>query len=391
MKRCLGPWLALAIGATAACGDDAGAPSQGSSGGPGGLAGSISPGSGGNSGDPRGEGGSPAGSSGNGGIAEEAGPGAGGAAGGVRDASTGADSPVGEVGASKPRVWISSDLTDPKSNNATDADDVVTIAAFVLMANAFTIEGIAVGATPYSSCPSSLPWINANLAPAYQKEVANLNAKIGGYPASIPFLQASTCQKKFVPAAVVDIDALPTVKGLIAAAKAGPLFVLNWGPMDETASAISYLLAANDAATLDRITVISHWTSPSNQYNCNVDASACAYVHTQASAGKVKLYELGPMGQTGLVDNSCKTNADLNQATMYASAIGNFMSVKWNGDGWPDMSDGSSFMVLAGFGGGIGALKSDGTVDNAGLNRLCNDRNKIATLLEAAASAAAGK
>ena len=68
---------------------------------------------------------------------------------------------------------------------------------------------------------------------------------------------------------------------------------------------------------------------------------------------------------------------------MSASAIGKLMSVKWNGDGWPDMSDGASFFVLAGFGGGIAALKANGTVDNAGLNRLCNDRGKIATLLEA--------
>jgi hypothetical protein len=308
----------------------------------------------------------------------------------VRDGSTGADSPSAEAGASKPRVWISSDLTDPNSTNATDTDDIVTTAAFLFLANRFTVEGFAVGATPYSSCVSSLAWINGNVVPVYQKEVANLNAKIGGYPSSLPFLQASTCQKKFDPAAVVDINALPTVKALIDAAKAGPLFVLNWGPMDETASAISHLLATNDAATLDRITVISHWTSPSNQYNCSVDANACAYVHQQGAAGKVKFYELGPMGQTGLVDNSCKTNVNLNQPTMYGSALGSLMRVKWNGNGWPDMSDGATYFVLAGFGGGTSALKSDGTVDNAGLNRLCNDRSKIAPLLEAASTAAAG-
>jgi hypothetical protein len=388
MKR-RGPLLALTIGAIAACGD-ASSPAVESSPGTGGAPGSISAGSGMTSGSPNGGGSNLAGSTGNGAGSDTVDAGAGGAGGEVRDGSFGADSLAGDAGVPKPRVWISSDLTNPNSTNATDTDDIVTTAAFLLLSNRFAVEGFVVGATPYSSCVSSLAWVKTALLPVYLKEIANLEIKIGGYSNNLPFLQASTCQKKFDPSATVDVDALPTVRSLIDAAKTGPLFVLNWGPMDETASAISGLLATGDTATLDRITVISHWTSPSNQYNCSVDANACAYVHQQAAAGKVKLYELGPMGQTGLVDNSCKTSARLNQATMYGSEIGNLMSIKWNGDGWPDMSDGATFLVLAGFGGGVTALKADGTFDSAGLNRLCNDRSKIATLLEAAAIAAAG-
>jgi len=386
-------WVILALEAVVACGDTAASTSPAGEAN-GGGAGSVAPGpagSGGSgmSGALQGAGGTTSGSSGGGSalVAPDAGGNDSGEA--TRDASSSADAQGADAKASAPRVWVSSDLTDPKSNNATDTDDIVTLSAFLLVLNKVSPIAIVVGATPFSSCPSALPWINANVVPAYEKEVGHLNAKIGGYPATLPFLQASTCQKKFDPAAAVDLGALPTVKGLIDAAKAGPLFVLNWGPMNETASAIKYLLTAGDTATLDHVTVISHWTSPSSDYNCNVDAAACAYVHQQASLGKVKLYELGPMGQRGLVDNSCNTGANLNQSTMYASAIGKLMSAKWNGSGWPDMSDGATYFVLTGFGGGIAALKPDGTFDAAGPNRLCNDRGKIASVLEAAATAAA--
>jgi hypothetical protein len=307
------------------------------------------------------------------------------------------DAATTEVGATidahsitKPRVWVSSDLTDPKSANATDTDDIVTMSAFLLMANRFAIQGVVVGATPFTSCHSSIAWINANATPAYEKEVANLNARIGGYPPVIPFLEASTCGHKFDPMASVNLDSLATVKSLIDAAKAGPVVILNWSPMTETASAIQYLLSQKDTGTLDNIRIVSHWTSPATQYNCNVDAAACAYLHQQASAGAVKLYELGPMGQTGLVDNSCHSSANLNQAVMSTSAIGKLMSVKWNGNGWPDMSDGATFFVLDGFGGGLVPLQTNGTVDTAGYDRLCNDRAKLASLLESVAKAAAG-
>ena len=189
---------------------------------------------------------------------------------------------------------------------------------------------------------------------------------------------------------MVDIDALPTVKGLVAAAKAGPLFVLNWGPMDETASAISYLLATNDTATLDRITVISHWTSPSGQYNCNVDANACAYVHAKHRRAKSNSMSSVPWGSpvwstTAAKPREPQPTRDVRERDRQAHE----REMEWRR--LARLSDGASFFVLAGFGGGIGALKADGTVDNAGLNRLCNDRSKIATLLEAAATAATGE
>jgi hypothetical protein len=294
------------------------------------------------------------------------------------------------LASTKPRVWVSSDLTDPQSANATDTDDIVTMSAFLLTANRVNVQGVVVGATPFTSCHSSLAWINANVASAYAKEVASLNAKIGGYPSVVPFLEASTCGHKFDATSSVNLDSLPTVKALVDAAKAGPLVILNWSPMTETASAIQYLLSQKDMGTLDNVTIVSHWTSPATQYNCNVDAAACAYLHQQASAGAIKLYELGPMGQTGLVDNGCHSPVNLSQSMMSVGAIGKLMSVKWNGNGWPDMSDGATFFVLDGFGGGLRILKSDGTVDSAGYDRLCNDRAKLAPLLEGAAKAAAG-
>ena len=177
---------------------------------------------------------------------------------------------------------------------------------------------------------------------------------------------------------------------MIDAQKAGPLFVLNWGPMNETASAIEYLLTAGDSATLDQMTVITHWTTPSSDYNCNVDAAACAYVHQQASAGKVKLYELGPMGQRELVDdgsqhgcqpqpkhNVRECDRQAHEREVERERLAGYVRRAQPTSCSPDLEAESR------------ALKPDGTFDAAGPNRLCNDRGKIASPLEAAATAAA--
>jgi hypothetical protein len=96
------------------------------------------------------------------------------------------------------------------------------------------------------------------------------------------------------------------------------------------------------------------------------------------------------MGQDGLVDNGCHGTDVLSELTMSRSKIGAYMNQKWNGSAMPDMSDGATYLVLAGFGGGLGGIKPDGSRDRSTVNLLCNDRAAIFSALETAAEAAAG-
>jgi len=293
--------------------------------------------------------------------------------------------------AARPRVWVSTDLTNPDQRWPTDKDDIVTMTGLLLLANKFDIQGLAVGAHPRGdACGDAANWANTHLKVAYSEEVGNLNKTLGGYPESVNFWQASACGRKFDPAAPIDLPKIPSVKALIDAAQAGPLFVLNWSPMTETATAVKYLVDTHNQAVLDNISVVSHWTAPSDAYNCDTDAAACAYLHGLALAGKLKFYELGAMGQEGLVDNRCYNLDTLSQVTMSRSKVGAYMNEKWNGSAMPDMSDGSTYLMLAGFGGGLGGIKPDGSLDRATLNVLCNDRGAIFSALETAAEVAAG-
>lgn len=291
----------------------------------------------------------------------------------------------------KPRVWVISDLSKPSS--AADKDDLVTLSAFLLMANKFDVVGMTVGADSRSAdnCGDAAVWANANFSPAYAAEAGNLNKALSGFPVTVSFLQSAWCSGQFNAATALDLNAPKniSIKKLAVAAAAGPLIVLNWGELVEAAYAVKYL-QDHDKPSLDNLSIVSHWTYPSGDSNCKNGASGCSYLHDLAKSGGVKFYELGPIGQKGLVDNSCKGNASLDKAVMSASRIGNYMNQKWTGVGAPDFSDGATFMVVAGFGGGLGAYKHDGSYDAAGEARLCMDRGAIFGLLETNAKIAKG-
>ncbi len=286
------------------------------------------------------------------------------------------------------KVWVTSDLTDP-AHAVTDPDDIVTSSAFLLLSDAVRIKGWVVGATPFTPCIDAARWANGNLKAAYAAEVANLLAVFPAYAPSVRFQQASTCGSTFNPATTYDVTTLPTVQHAVRAIQAGPIAWLNWSPMTEMAVAVQYLLA-HDPVALARSTFVTHWTRPVGSYNCATDGSACNYLHHLAASGTIHLYELGPAGQSGLVADSCGDGSSLSQATMSASAIGAFMSVKWTGVGMPDLSDGATYLALLGYGGGLTSLHPDGRNDPAFRDRLCRDRPLIFARLEARATAAAG-
>ena len=64
------------------------------------------------------------------------------------------------------------------------------------------------------------------------------------------------------------------------------------------------------------------------------------------------------------------------------------MERKWEGE-TPDMSDGATYLVLLGYGGGLDRLISDGRWDRDLTDRLRKDRKQIFQLLEEPARLAA--
>lgn len=288
-----------------------------------------------------------------------------------------------------PRVWVISDMSRPGSG--ADKDDLVTMSGFLLMANRFDIVGMTVGADSRSlaDCGDAASWANANFKTAYAAEVGNLNKAISGFPPRINFMQSAWCGAQYSATGKFNIDdaGFAATKALAAAAETGPLTILNWGELTDAAYLIKYL-ADNKPAVLGNVSIISHWTYPFGESNCKNSATGCSYLHDLAKSGGIKFYELGPIGQTGLVDNSCNGNATLGKSIMSASKIGAYMNWKWTGSGAPDMSDGAAFLVLAGYGGGLAAYRHDGTYDAAGEARLCKDRGAIFKVWEIAAKAA---
>lgn len=297
-----------------------------------------------------------------------------------------------------PRTWVISDLTNP-ARNLTDKDDQVTMAAFDLLAGKFDIEGITVGATPKGAdCADAASWANAEHKVAYSREVGRLQAAYNNYPNSINFKQASTCNEKFEPTrGYSNLTNYGSVNQIVTAAQAGPINVLLWGPLTEAAVLVKHLITTGKNTARNNITFIAHWTAPkSTAHNCFNDADACSYLKDRAADNTIKYYELGDVGQAGLVQNSCASRTMLNKTTMLASEIGSYMDYKWTvsspNKGMPDMSDSATFWILLGYGGGFIGYTDDGVAPvnlSARRNALCKERQSIFTILQNRANTAA--
>ena len=248
-------------------------------------------------------------------------------------------------------------------------------------------------------------WAKETFIADYKEEVGRLNAYYNNqYQTEVPIQMASTAGKRFrsIHAETADphfLDKNLSIKGIISAADQGPLYVLNWGPLTEVAMLLKFCIEHNKKDTLRNIAIISHWTQRGGPWNCASDNEACDFVHDQAEANpNIVMYELGPIGQRGMVENICNDSATLNPEIMFASKIGKHLEAKWTKgcgkcNGMPDMSDGSTMLVLMGYGGGMESYKNDGTVDNQEKINilLCQDRAKIFAKLEERALVASGK
>jgi len=225
----------------------------------------------------------------------------------------------------KPKVWIYTDMSDktlPGRNQAgtvNDPDDISAMAGYLLMMNEFDTKGIVVTSThraEHKTTPDQGLWASNFFGPAYRRDVENLNKNMGGYPAEVSFVQSGIKVSGERFSAANDYGSLEnycTVKALfdLAAAEAGPINVLCWCSLTEPAILVKHCLTSNRQDVLRKLRFIAHWTNsplhqgtaahPENVANCREDAGACRYLKERALAGEAAYYELGAIGQHGIV------------------------------------------------------------------------------------------
>lgn len=286
--------------------------------------------------------------------------------------------------AERPRIWVLSDLSDPRDRREgghpqNDPDDISALAALLLEANRFEIGGIVYSSTHRRNLADATDFVTSTFVAAYAHDQPYLERAFPGYPPSIPFLRSSLTghpeARRFDPAKDYrDLTDLPSVQALVDYATAHPTYVLLWGPTTEAAIALRHCLTTGNTVALQNMTFVSHWTkswiaqgTPEHPFavaNCRDDAAACAFLHDTAAVDpRVRCVETGSVGQTGIVNgstgypkfesfNRSRLGQILLQAKFYA--------------GKPDGSDSATFWVLLDhFGPGLADYATDGSLDQA--------------------------
>lgn len=289
--------------------------------------------------------------------------------------------------AERPNIWVISDMVDPtdegpSGGSRSDPDDIVSMAGLLLSANRFHIEAIVVGSGVHRNMRNPLPFVENVLLSAYRNDLPGLQARYGGFQERIDFKWSSVTRTpepiKFDPTNdYADVSKLTTVQALVDYAREKRVYVLSWGPLTESAIAVRHLITRGDAATLENLTFISHWTEShirqSPYYtadepnysvaNCAVDVEACRYIHRAAQSDRrVRFIELNSAGQSGLVDNSL---GHFDREKFGHSRIGQIL-ISAKSDPAPDQSDGATHFLLSGaFAMTLADYADDGTSDAA--------------------------
>ncbi len=296
----------------------------------------------------------------------------------------------------KPNVWIQTDLTavikyptitssttvsEAETDKDSDSDDHVALAQYLMLANKFNTVGIVLGVTNRDTKIDTKEFFDKTFRTAYTSDYACLSKNFSGYPTpdSLNVMESSMTAGagirtfKNTPENKYDnYDNLPaTVKSLVNELKSdkysasNPLYVLVWGGLDETAMAIKHLQFTKNTAALNRLFVVSHWTSsffaqgtPQNPFevaNCRSGREACDYVHNEAKKTNAafKFVDLGSVGQGGIVSGYGKwfaggLNGD--RAKQFRkSKLGDLMIIsKFTQYGHPDGSDCATFYAILG-------------------------------------------
>jgi Protein of unknown function (DUF1593) len=288
------------------------------------------------------------------------------------------------VSQAQPRVWITSDISDPSQAGAEDPDDVVSMAALLLTAHRVNIRGISTDVTTKPTGCTGFNLVKYELTRAYEREAPNLRAHDSRYPSSIASrVRQGPCGSTYDPHdSYANLTSLhQSTQKLVNAITNGRLYVLSWGALTEAAIAVKHLQSTGQAALLEtRLVVVSHGTSAASSYNRQLDPGAWSFLKSQAEAGRLAFYDIGDLNRSF---DSCPPPM---AASVLHSEIGAYMNAVWR-SGYPDFSDGSTFLYLLGYGGGLGAIpRQSGWYYRAGGGRaLCGSRSQWVSAIEQAA------
>lgn len=291
---------------------------------------------------------------------------------------------------SKPNIWVISDMVDPRDdgpygNEKSDPDDVAAMASLLLNANRYHIQTIVVGAGGQRNLLDPIPFTQDVLLAAYEHDRVGMNKRFPGFQETVHFEWSSRNKNRLRDNKFhreknySDLNQLESIQAFVDYAKNNKVYLLNWGPMTDAAITVKHLLDVGDKKTLSNIVIVSHWTQSyvkgtqenairvkverkeSKVANCWVDLAACEYVHDMAQEHpELKFYELGSVGQTGLVENSGRFEP---MQDFHNSRLGQiFISAKYKK--WPDQSDAASHFVLnPELGVGLSHFNDNGTLN----------------------------
>ncbi|PWJ35028.1 nucleoside hydrolase-like domain-containing protein [Sediminitomix flava] len=256
----------------------------------------------------------------------------------------------------KPAIWILTDFTGMKKdgiefrhqndkqsqlNTVSDPDDYVAMVMYLMNANKFHTAQIVLGSdgADKSKGTNPLTEFQNRILTAYEHDISfwNSNKNTKGFPSAqeisaVTKLTTLQGQKFDTNENYTDFKSLaPTVKSLVKELEKNkysaenPLYVLVWGPMTEAAMAVKHLQAKGNTDALERLFVVSHWTTSFLRHNnpskctaleedrvkygvanCNEDCEACEFLHKEAqnAQAKFRFVDVGSVGQGGIVGGS---------------------------------------------------------------------------------------
>lgn len=278
----------------------------------------------------------------------------------------------------KPIVWIYTDMSDktiPGPNPAgtlNDPDDMSAMAGYLLMANNFDTRGIIVASTHRAGHATSADqglWADSVYGSAYNYDLPHLLQYDASYPKQVKFVQSSikTSAEKFDAAKdYSNLKPYTTIMPLLELLKKAKdtVNVLCWGSVTEPAILVSHCIATKQTRLLQKLRFIAHWTSsnfyqgtpenPETPANCREDAAACAYLKTQAKAGAIQYFELGAIGQHGIVSGAPKGKPYFDQYK--TSRLGTLFAEGKFVQNCVDHSDAATYWTLL---GGYGVSLAD--------------------------------
>jgi hypothetical protein len=300
---------------------------------------------------------------------------------------------------SKPKVWIYSDMSDKSipgknhMNTVNDPDDISAMAGYLLMANEFDTKAIVIASThrnEHKASANQADWANSYFGSAYKQEVKKLNKQIGGFPKKIEFTEScikATAEKYETGKLYKSLTNYSTVESLyqLLLKEKDTINVLCWGTVTEPAILVNYCIGLGRIDLLKKMKFIAHWTNsplhqgtpehPEHVANCREDAAACAYMKEQAFKRIIQYYELGAIGQHGIVSGAPKGEDYYNQ--FKSSALGKIFVEGKFVQNCVDHSDAATYWaLLKNWGVALTDVKPDGT-NNATIEKMNEDKFKM--------------